>query len=253
MENLPKISIITPTLNSEKVIESCLKSVAEQTYEKKEHLIIDGQSRDKTLEIVKKYVAKYPHIKWISEKDGGIYDAMNKGINLSSGQRLYFLGSDDVLFSDRTLMDIFSQKNLRDYDVIYGNAKFKISGAIYDGKFNSYKLLRKNICHQAIFFKREIFSKFGKFEVKYKGVADWVINMQWFNNNSVKYKYIDTVIAIYNEDGYCFNNPDVNFSHDYEFLLEKYFSALTFYFFKKRKRAFIKKMIKLIYGYQEQN
>ena len=95
MEKLPKISIITPTLNAAETLEACILSVKNQTYLNKEHLIIDGQSTDGTLHILKKHAENYPQLKWITENDDGIYDAMNKGIDLSSGDWLYFMGSDD--------------------------------------------------------------------------------------------------------------------------------------------------------------
>jgi glycosyltransferase involved in cell wall biosynthesis len=252
MQTLPKVTIITPVLNSEGTIKECILSVAAQTYSNKEHLLIDGQSTDGTLEVIKKYAKKYSHIKLLSEKDTGIYDAMNKGIDMSEGW-LYFLGGDDILYNDKILKKLFSDNPYGEYDVIYGNAKFKISGEIYDGKFNCYKLLKKNICHQAIFFKKRIFDKFGRFETKYKGVADWVLNMQWFNSKSIKYKYVNMVIAIYNEDGYCFNNPDKNFMQDYPNLIKNYFPAMPLFFLHKQNSKFIRFLINLLYGYQEKN
>lgn len=253
MKNLPKISVITPTYNAEKMIESCLKSVVDQTYVNKEHIIIDGHSQDKTLEIVKKYSEKYPHIRWVSEKDEGIYDAMNKGIDMAEGEWLYFLGSDDIFFDKYVLQKIFTNNNYPEREVIYGNAKFKISGELYDGKFNSYKLLRKNICHQAIFYKRNIFHKLGKYDTKYRALADWVFNMKWFNDSSISREYLSDVIAVYNEDGYCFNNPDDDFTRDYRILIKKYFPSLPLYLFYKRNNRLIRYLIYLLYGYREQS
>ena len=111
MKKLPKISIITPTLNAGKTLEACILSVVNQTYLNKEYLIIDGLSTDGTPGMVKKYADIYPYIKWISEKDAGIYEAMNKGIDLSSGEWIYFLGADDRFYSDRVLDDIFNQED----------------------------------------------------------------------------------------------------------------------------------------------
>ncbi|GAB4128568.1 MAG: hypothetical protein OHK0045_02960 [Raineya sp.] len=91
--SLPKISIITPTYNAEKTIGACLESVAKQNYPYLEHWIIDGLSTDNTIKIVSEYARKYPHIKYVSEKDRGIYDAMNKGIDLAKGDFPTVLGS----------------------------------------------------------------------------------------------------------------------------------------------------------------
>ena len=100
MQEYSKISIITPTYNAARVIAACLESVAQQGYPHLEHWIIDGLSKDNTLSIVQDYAQRYPHIKYISEKDQGIYDAMNKGIDLAAGDFLLFLGADDVLVTE---------------------------------------------------------------------------------------------------------------------------------------------------------
>jgi glycosyltransferase involved in cell wall biosynthesis len=218
-----KISIITPTFNSEKDIESCILSVANQSYENKEHFIVDGLSSDGTMEIVKKYMPKYNHIRWISEKDEGIYDAMNKGIDLASGEWVYFLGSDDVFFSDDVLEKIFNKEENISQDVLYGNVKWGETDRIYDGKFSLLKLLNNNICHQAIFFKRSIFNELGKFEIKYKVLADWYFNVIWFSNDLIKRKYLDVIIAKYNIYGRSSKNKDLELMKDKELIIAKYF------------------------------
>jgi len=223
MEKLPKISVITPTLNSEKTLEACILSVANQTYSNKEHLIIDGQSTDGTLSISKKHAANYPQTKWVSEKDGGIYDAMNKGIDLSSGDWLYFLGSDDIFCSNTVLNDIFNRKKVSKFDVIYGNVKWGITEQLYDGPFSRLKLLQKNICHQAIFTRKNVFDRLGKFDIRYKVVADWVFNMQWYNRRDIRHCYIDIAIARHDLDGYSKHNRDMLFIKNKGDLIEAHF------------------------------
>lgn len=232
MEKLPKISIITPTLNAGETIEACILSVKNQTYSNKEHLIIDGQSTDGTLEIIRKHANNYSQLKWISEKDGGIYDAMNKGIDLSSGDWLYFLGSDDVFYSNTILSDIFYRVEVAKFDVIYGNVTWGDMGQLYDGPFSKGKLLQKNICHQAIFTKKTVFDKVGKFYLKYKILADWVFNMQWFNNEDIRHCYIDITIAKYCLDGSSANKFDIAFIADKDALIETYFPG-SYSFFQK--------------------
>src|SRR5690349_17489667 len=90
-----QISIITPVYNSERFIESCVRSVVEQNCADVEHLIIDGGSTDRTMEIVKSYADRHPHIRWLSEKDKGQSDAMNKGLRLARGSLIGFLNADD--------------------------------------------------------------------------------------------------------------------------------------------------------------
>ena len=223
MEKLPKISIITPTLNAEESIEDCILSVKNQTYLNKEHLIIDGQSTDGTLDILKKHAKNYPSLKWITDNDEGIYDAMNRGIDLSSGDWLYFMGSEDVFYSDMVLNDIFNRIEVSKYDVIYGNVLWGNTEQPYDGRFSRLKLIQKDICHQAIFIRKTVFDKIGKYDIKFKVLADWVFNMQWYNKEDIRHCYIEDIIAIYNLDGHSSHNQDMLFIKNRDALIEAYF------------------------------
>ena len=223
MIKLPKISIITPTRNAGKTLEACILSVVNQTYLNKEYMIIDGLSTDGTLGIVKKYADIYPYIKWISEKDEGIYDAMNKGIDLSSGEWIYFLGADDSFYSDGVLDDIFNQEDISNFDVIYGNVQWGNAGREYDGPFSKLDLLQKNICHQAIFTRKSVFDKIGKFDTNYKIWADWVFNMKWFNMKYIRHAYINKIIAKYGLGGMSSNSYDSYFLQNKDSLIETHF------------------------------
>ena len=97
MKENPRISIVTPTFNSEEYLETCILSIRNQHYENLEHIIVDGGSTDSTLEIIRKYELDYP-LRWISEPDDGMYDAINKGFSMSSGDILAWLNSDDFYF-----------------------------------------------------------------------------------------------------------------------------------------------------------
>jgi glycosyltransferase involved in cell wall biosynthesis len=243
----PLISIITPTFNSVTTIEDCLKSATYQSYKNFEHLIIDGLSSDATLDIIKKYQTQYSYIRFISEKDMGIYDAMNKGINMAKGEWLYFLGSDDILYDENVfsaLVPLFNNLKLK---IIYGNIITKISGKEYDGKFNSLKLLNRNICHQSIFSHKSVFDKLGGFEIKYKSLADWHFNMRWFNDKQIKHKYIDLLIACYNENGYGPNNPDLRFFQDWDYNINKYFPKISRKLYKYKNRMIVGKMLKVLW------
>ena len=223
MNNLSKISIITPTLNSEKDIEACILSVTNQSYENKEHLIIDGLSTDKTIEIVNKYAEKYPHIRLVLEKDNGIYDAMNKGIDRSNGEWIYFLGSDDIFYNEHVLDKVFKKNNTKSLDVIYGNVLWDNSGNIYDGEFTLTKLIEQNICHQAIFFKKNIFQKLGNFNIRYRVLADWAFNLRWFSDDKIKRKYIPLTISHYRLGGFSSKHCDEIFFEDVPKIIDKNF------------------------------
>lgn len=218
----PIISIITPTCNSAQEIESCILSVAEQSCADKEHLIIDNLSSDETLDIVKRYATLYPHIRYLSERDNGIYDAMNKGIKKSCGQWIYFLGSDDTFFDRHVLRDL-RFADATELDVIYGNVKWGKWGKTYDGEFSLAKLLKKNICHQSIFFRRELFERYGKFDTRYPVLADWAFNIQWFGCSSVTRSYRERIIAVYGTGGLSSQKIDALFYHERELLMRRYF------------------------------
>jgi len=244
MKPFPKISIIIPTYNCEATLEACLKSVLSQTYQNKEILIIDGNSQDGTVNIIKNYQSV---IRWISEPDAGIYDAMNKGISLATGDWIYFLGSDDVFYNENVLNSVFVNTKNHFYEVLYGDAKFKHSRIRYDGKFSRYKLLHKNICHQAIFVKKAVFVELGYFEAKYKLLADWHFNMKWFNQNTIRHQYVSQIIAIYNENGLSFNVPDSPFIKDRSYIEDLHFPWATRWLFRNRERRFIRQLLPLLY------
>ena len=177
--------------NAEATIETSIQSVLCQTYNNYEFVIVDGCSKDKTLDIIK----KYPSIKFISEPDKGIYDAMNKALRIADGDYLLFLGSDDVLYSP-DILNIVSNYLIDDV-VYYGNVIKTNYGTIYDGEFTKWDWGYKNICHQSIFYPKSIY-KNKNYDAKYKLVADWVYNLQLLAELK-KFNYIDVIISLYND------------------------------------------------------
>ena len=119
LNNRPLISIITVVFNCEKYLEETIKSVINQTYDNIEYIIIDGGSSDGTLDIIKKYEDKITY--WVSEKDGGIYDAMNKGIELSHGEWINFMNGGDIFFNKTVIEDVFLSNNFKNIDIVYYN------------------------------------------------------------------------------------------------------------------------------------
>jgi glycosyltransferase involved in cell wall biosynthesis len=206
-----KVSIIIPTYNSSKTLEDCLQSIAEQTYSNLEVVIVDGLSNDNTVSIAKSYVDKIHHLVVVSEKDKGIYDAMNKGIDLAKGEWLFFLGSDDSLYDPNVLEKIFQkhQALVEKSDFIYGNVKWGNSDEIYAGKFDTFRIYKQNICHQSIFYKKEIFQKLGKYELRYPIYADWYLNCGCYLTDSIRINYIEEVIANYSLMGTSSSTTDL--------------------------------------------
>jgi len=227
------ISIITPTYNSEATVQACIDSVAQQTYRPIEHLFIDGLSTDNTVEIIEAACRKYPHIRLISEKDDGIYDAMNKAMALAHGDYFYFLGSDDRLFQTTTLTELFGDVDEPGHAVIYGNVKvsggdmkWAREGAVYDGAFTFEKLLQRNICHQAMFYPRSLVLRAGLYNPSYKVTADWDYNLRAFSLAPFQYKNV--TVAYYNTTGLSGMRPDIGFKYAFADELRKYYKASLF-------------------------
>jgi len=174
-----KVTIITVCLNSENYIEKTIQSVLSQTYPNIEYIVIDGNSSDSTLFIINRYRAQISTI--ISEKDGGIYEAMNKGVARSSGDVLYFLNSGDILY-DTTIIErvvkIFIERP--EYPMIYGDLIFysdKGKKYISNNRRSCAEFLLHGTSHQSLFVKRSLFEIMGNFNTDFRIVADkdWLL------------------------------------------------------------------------------
>lgn len=204
MSGTPFFSIIIPCFNSSKTIGKAIKSVIDQSFKDFEILIIDAVSTDDTVAIVHQF--NEPRIKVYSEPDNGIYDAMNKGIALAKGEWLYFLGSDDYVFDNKVFDEVKVFILLNPACVVYGNVQINGSagwarnGEVYAGEFDYDKLLKKNICHQSIFYNREfvLIHNFN-FNLRYPVSADWDFNLRCWNKS--KFAYLPQVIAVFQAGG----------------------------------------------------
>ena len=211
-----KISIITVCKNAESVIERTMLSVVTQNCfaENIEYVIIDGASTDKTVEIIKQYAAKYP-IKWISEPDSGIYNAMNKAVKMASGEIIYFLNAGDKLFDEKTISLVLNEFEENDPDFLYTDilpCKNNDLRQAMIKKFNNvdkYFLFRDCICHQASFFKKSIFERFGGFNEKFKLSADYEMLLKIMADKSLKKEYLPTTAAYYDTAGVSSISGDV--------------------------------------------
>jgi len=222
----PFLSIVIPTFNSAETLAKTLESVVGQTFSDIEVLVMDGLSVDNTVEIAQRFQDK--RIRIFSERDGGVYDAMNKGISISVGKWIYFLGSDDILFSKRTLDNVARALRSTTAEFVYGNVRmdgdspWAKNDSIYDGTFTREKLFRKNICHQAIFYSKELFNRLGSYNPEYTVRADWDFNHRCFANCRVE--YIDETIAIFKAGGRSSRSiPDKYFLEDSVINLKLYY------------------------------
>jgi glycosyltransferase involved in cell wall biosynthesis len=212
-------SIITPVYNCGPKIEATIESVWSQKSGLFEHIIVDGGSIDQTLESIKK--SGYPFT-LVSEKDSGVYDAMNKGIDLACGKYLYFLGAGDRL-EPGILEKIAPLMPRQKLAFVYGNVLWEGHNKIYDGEFSKEKMKAgSNICQQAIFYERRIFDLLGKFETRFSVLADHAMNIRCFGRDEITKIYIEAVIARFEGGGLCVHRPDHTFAQEFPTLIKTY-------------------------------
>jgi len=221
-----KFSIIIPTYNSEVVLRTAISSITDQSFLDFEILVIDGLSEDSTLQIADSF--KDPRIKIFSERDSGIYDAMNKGVKHASGEWLIFLGSDDELFDNDVLKDIFALIDQGSAKFIYGdvmlvgNTSWGQDGHVYNGEYDIKKLFRINISHQAIFYHRSVFDECGGYNLKYKICGDYDFNLRVAAK--FKMQYLDRIVAKFNAGGASTTTGDLAFQGDFYDNIFEYYS-----------------------------
>lgn len=172
-----KISIITINFNSRKGLCKTVESVLCQTYKAIEYIIIDGGSTDGSRELIEGYGNRLAY--WCSEPDGGIYDAMNKGLAKSTGEYLLFLNSGDYLRNKHIISDIF--KNKHDADLLIGrqlhineHGRVSKSPKLHVDELNIKFFLSSTLPHQSTFIRKELFDDLGGYDEKYRVSADWV-------------------------------------------------------------------------------
>jgi len=195
----PLISIITVVFNGEKYLEETIQSVINQTYDNVEYIIIDGGSTDGTLDIIKKYEGKIDY--WVSERDSGIYDAMNKGIDVARGAWINFMNAGDTFYDFFLLESIFKNSDFKAIDVIYGD-----HNVIYPHKTKivmagSVEKIWKGsqFCHQSAFIS-SLFHKKNKYNLYNKIGADFEFFYRAYQNKAV-FQYIGVVVANYAAGG----------------------------------------------------
>lgn len=200
--NKPLISVITVCFNSVKTMEKTIQSVLEQTYKNIEYIIIDGGSTDGTLDIINKYKDKISYI--VSEKDAGIYDAMNKGSAVATGEYLNFMNSDDYFFNNSSIEECLPYLDGQN-DIVYGDVEVR-----YDKlKFVKKKLPPKYLWaapanHQSSFIRRDAMLKYG-YNISNKIVADYEFFLSVYYGGGKVIKINKTIASFYN-GGYSQKN-----------------------------------------------
>ena len=196
-----KVSIITVTYNSEKYIADCIASVRKQTYSNIEHIIVDGKSTDNTLKIIQKNSSSIAH--WISETDRGMYDAINKGIKMASGDIIGVLNSDDMLASADVIMDIVACFDEKKIDSVYGDLVYvdpaNPQKVMRYWKGLSYKRSRFTYgwmpAHPTFYIRRELIDRFGGYENHYYTAADYEFMARYLYRHKISSCYLSKMIV----------------------------------------------------------
>lgn len=199
---MKKLSIITINLNNKNGLIKTINSVINQEFTNFEWIIIDGGSTDGSKKLIEQYAQYITY--WISEPDKGIYNAMNKGINIAKGEYCLFLNSGDYLASKYTLKKVFSH-NYKE-DIIIGNLLYNVSTMKRSYGFHSdnitcFDLIKGSIHHQASFIKKELFDKYGYYDENLKIVADWKFFLYAIVKKECSVKYINEDITYFDVNG----------------------------------------------------
>ncbi len=231
-------SIIIPVYNAELKLEKSLKSVLNQDQSLLELLLIDGNSNDNTVRIIQEYQAKNPtKIKFISEPDQGVFDAMNKGIALATGEYLYFLGAGDTLKPG--ILKLVKEKLRYQSELLYGGIFLEELNKIdYHQQIDQLHLCFSCINHQAIFYHHSIFEMVGKYNIKYQPGADLDLNIKCFAEPKIATRLIEIIIANYEGGGISSKNNYHHYRKDQDQIIRHHFGTDLYYLYKNRYRDY---------------
>ncbi|SFG92862.1 glycosyltransferase family 2 protein [Pedobacter insulae] len=219
-----KISIITVVYNGKAFLEDCIKSVIEQTYPEIEYIVIDGGSKDGSLEVIEKYKAHIDH--FVSEKDEGMYDALNKGIRIATGEVVGILNADDMLAAPDVIESIANCFTNEDPDALFGNLN-------YIDPINTSKIVRKWIAkpftksdivlgwmpaHPTFYVKRSLFEELGYYSLNFDSAADYELMLRFLYKNHIKAVFLDKLIVRMRTGGMS----NASMKHRYKALINDY-------------------------------
>jgi glycosyltransferase involved in cell wall biosynthesis len=210
-------SVIIPSYNCGPKLDATIESVLSQPEGLYELIVVDGGSADETLDVIRKFEGR---LRYVSESDRGVYDAMNKGVAMSAGKYVFILGGGDRL-RDGVLGRVAALLP-GEPSFAYGDAYLERHGVLMGGAIEKTNFIRTNICQQAIFYERTVFEMLGGFDLKYKVYADWAFNMKCFADTRLRKVYLDTVVADFEGWGISDTQGDAHFVNDFPELIRKY-------------------------------
>ena len=202
-----KVSVITVCFNSATTIERAIKSVADQEWPMIEHIVIDGDSTDGTKAIIQRFSSRLAYV--VSERDAGIYDAMNKGLDHASGDIVCFLNADDYYAHPQVLSRVVTQMREHELDVMMGDVCFfheddlsRIVRRYRSDRFNPSRLAWGWMpAHPALFLSRAVAERVGRFKTDYKIAGDFEYIVRIFQESSLKYRHFPEVLVLMQTGG----------------------------------------------------
>jgi glycosyltransferase involved in cell wall biosynthesis len=225
------ISVITINLNNLEGLKKTISSVLRQDYINIEYLVIDGGSIDGSVEYIQSNGNKFDY--WISEKDDGIYDAMNKGIVRAKGEYLLFLNSGDYFYDSKCLSNLIGSEITE--DIVYGKMGMYLNDSLitkeYPAKLNLEYFQYDTIPHQSTLIKRNLFKKFGYYNTRFKIVSDWAFFVDSIIKGKAKYRYVDELISVFDLNGIS-SQPSSSMiirNEINQHLKEKYWGVLIYF------------------------
>jgi glycosyltransferase involved in cell wall biosynthesis len=196
-----KISVVTVTFNSVHTVADTLESVAEQTYSNIEHIVVDGASTDGTLDVIERHCANVAKV--ISEPDRGIYDAMNKGLGMATGEIIGFLNADDVYADHEVLARVTAAMKGDELDALFGDAEF-FSPDRPDRPLRRYRSQHFRPdriawgwmpAHPTLFLRHQVFERFGMFRTDYRIAGDFELVARMFHTGTLRYRYLPEILV----------------------------------------------------------
>lgn len=196
-----KVSIITVCFNAGKTVGDTLASVAAQKHPDIEHIVVDGASTDGTLDVIKRHGERVARL--ISEPDQGIYDAMNKGLRLATGEAIGFLNADDVYADTEVLTRVSAVLETEKLDALFGDAEF-VSSARPDRPLRRYRSERFHPdriawgwmpAHPTLFLRRQAYERFGMFRTDYRIAGDFELVARMFHGGTLRYRYVPEILV----------------------------------------------------------
>jgi glycosyltransferase involved in cell wall biosynthesis len=212
-----------PVYNAEKYIKQAMENIAAQTFQAYELLLLDGLSTDSTRAIIESKQASDPRIMLVSEEDKGIYDAMNKGAARARGEWVYFMGCDDA-FHNTDVLEKLSLHFTDNVDLVYGDTIWLPDGEREEGMLDPRLLVDRNVNHQRIFYRKQLFIQWGNYDLQYKVASDHELNIRFFCNHQIRKQYIPVTIARYYSGGFSAHKLDEAFWKNWKRIFHQNFA-----------------------------